>query len=241
MKRGFLIAALAISIFASGVLIRHYELPPYSWVRDFRATISPQQRPPHYSARMSLFTSASGEADIVMLGDSITQFGEWAELFPRSKIINRGIDGDTADGVLARLDEVIARKPKIVFLMIGINDLFLGVRPQVIAQHVRSVVARLNANGAHVVLQSTLPVTDNVKINAQVQELNALLRQVPGVTFVDLHPLLAPSGALLADYTWDGIHLNGVAYLIWRDTIASKVGGVGDGLRQTSTSPALPN
>jgi lysophospholipase L1-like esterase len=35
--------------------------------------------------------------------------------------------GDTSEGVLNRLDEVIGRHPKIVFLMIGGNDLQMGV------------------------------------------------------------------------------------------------------------------
>lgn len=238
MTRGFLIGALSISFFVLGVLVRHYELPPYSWARELKATVSAQQpRPAHYRARVSLFASATGKADVVMLGDSMTQFAEWAELFPQANIINRGIEGDTADGVLARLDEVIARKPKIVLLMIGINDLLLGVSPQVIERQVRLIVAKLKANGADVVLQSTLPVHDNLRINAQVQALNALLRNVPGVTFVDLRRPLAPSGALLADYTWDGIHLNGVGYLIWRDIIAPVIGSVSDSLRQTSSPP----
>jgi hypothetical protein len=237
MKSGFFIgAAAAASFFASGLLVRHYELPPYSWARDLKASIAAQPRPPLYLARMSLFASSTGEADIVMLGDSITQFGEWAELFPHARIMNRGIEGDTTEGILDRLDEVIARKPKLVLLMIGINDLLLGVDPDVIAGKVHSIVARLDAIGTRVVLQSTLPVQDNVRVNSRVQALNLLLRSLPGVAFVDLRPMLAPSGALLADYTVDGIHLKGSAYLIWRDIIGPIIGGIGNGLGPPSTS-----
>ena len=62
--------------------------------------------------------------DIVFLGNSITAGGnDWSERLNIPNIKNRGIGGDTTDGVIARLDEIIYFKPKAVFLLIGINDL----------------------------------------------------------------------------------------------------------------------
>ena len=49
-----------------------------------------------------------------MIGDSHNEGIDWRELFPDVKILNRGISGDTSEGVLNRLDEVIGRHPKIV-------------------------------------------------------------------------------------------------------------------------------
>jgi lysophospholipase L1-like esterase len=60
-----------------------------------------------------------------MLGDSLTEWGNWHELVPEHRIINRGIAGDTSSGVLDRLQEVIERRPKVVFVMIGTNDIGL--------------------------------------------------------------------------------------------------------------------
>jgi hypothetical protein len=42
-------------------------------------------------------------AEVVMLGDSLTNFGEWGELLDRPGAANRGIGMDTTEDVLARL------------------------------------------------------------------------------------------------------------------------------------------
>ena len=63
--------------------------------------------------------------DIVFLGNSITAGGkDWSERLNQPNIKNRGIGGDVTEGVLARLDELIYFKPRTVFLLIGINDLW---------------------------------------------------------------------------------------------------------------------
>src|SRR5215207_538395 len=84
-----------------------------------------------------------GSADIVMLGDSLTEWGNWHQLVPEYRIINRGISGDTSSGVLDRLQEVIDRRPKIVFVMVGTNDIGLQVPPNVLLSNLREIVARL--------------------------------------------------------------------------------------------------
>jgi lysophospholipase L1-like esterase len=63
--------------------------------------------------------------DYIMLGDSITQEGNWNELLGGVKVINKGIGGDTSVGVLNRFDRSINESAHTVFVMIGINDLML--------------------------------------------------------------------------------------------------------------------
>ena len=68
--------------------------------------------------------------DVVFLGNSITQGGgDWSERLDYPNISNRGIGGDVTDGVLARLEEITFFKPRAVFLLIGINDLW-NVNPE---------------------------------------------------------------------------------------------------------------
>ena len=68
--------------------------------------------------------------DIVFLGNSITQGGnDWSERLNYPNIKNRGIGGDVTDGVLSRIDEIGYFKPKAVFLLIGINDLWNNGSP----------------------------------------------------------------------------------------------------------------
>ena len=74
---------------------------------------------------------------MVCLGDSITwgfPFGpqySWVDLASRTldfPMINRGINGDTADDLLERFSKDVALKvPSHVFIMVGTNDASIGV------------------------------------------------------------------------------------------------------------------
>ena len=48
----------------------------------------------------------------VMLGNSLTERGAWAEYFPEAHVINRGIGGDCVAGMAARLDSIVAGRPR---------------------------------------------------------------------------------------------------------------------------------
>ena len=76
-----------------------------------------------YTARVSFFSSYPPPGDsIVMLGDSITEGGEWVELFPGTPVRNRGIGGDTTTGLLARLAQVTGGEPAITTLKASIRS-----------------------------------------------------------------------------------------------------------------------
>lgn len=230
MKRWLAYCAIVLGLFGSGVVVGRYDLPPIVALRALKTTLFAQAKPdlrkyrsPHYLWRRAMFEVLPGRADVIMLGDSITEHGVWQELFPTVSILNRGIGLDTSDGVLDRLDEITRRQPKIVFLMIGVNDLFLGISPQIVEQNIQSIVSALLRGGIKPIVQSTLFVADNPELNAKIQKLDDALRQWcanSGTTYIDLNRVLAPERKLLQRYTWDGTHLNGDAYLQWRDVIA---------------------
>jgi lysophospholipase L1-like esterase len=214
---------VVLAAFGCGAAVDHYGLLSsdksalWGRSRDLRT-----YRSPAYTARISFFTASPGHADIVMLGDSITALGEWKEMFPDRSIVNRGIGGDTSYGILDRLGEIIDREPNIVFLMIGINDLYLGAQPQNIVQNIDAITNRLRDAGIRVAVQSTLFVSNEATLNAKVRTLNSMVLEWSNraeISYVDINAELAPNGELPASYTWDGVHLNGTAYLRWRDAI----------------------
>jgi hypothetical protein len=179
---------------------------------------------PYYRSKLASFQQAAGDADVIMLGDSITEKIDWRELFPGVSILNRGIGGDTSAGVLKRLDEVIARHPKIVFLMVGVNDLQIGVPVSTINANIRSIVGALKQNQIRVVLQKTLYVTAGyrLQINNKVSELNDLLSDLcgaPQVLCLNLNHVLAVDGALSPSFSLDGLHLNTAGSLAWKNEI----------------------
>ena len=61
--------------------------------------------------------------DIVMIGTSLTQGGDWASLLSNPKIKNLGIPGDISEGILKRIYKVISCHPKICIIECGINDI----------------------------------------------------------------------------------------------------------------------
>jgi lysophospholipase L1-like esterase len=72
----------------------------------------------------------------------VTDAGEWAELLelgPDVRVANRGIAGDTTDDVLARLSSVTRLEPRVVALLIGVNDLLQGEDVSHVASGVEDV------------------------------------------------------------------------------------------------------
>jgi acyl-CoA thioesterase-1 len=68
-------------------------------------------------------------------------------------VTNQGVNGDTTQGVLARLDSAVPPGTNIVILKIGINDLVnRHVSPDAIVANRRTIVERLHAKGAEVYL-----------------------------------------------------------------------------------------
>jgi lysophospholipase L1-like esterase len=167
-----------------------------------------------------------------MLGNSITNGANWAEIFNNPQVLNRGISGDNTFGVLHRLHQITAVKPAKVFIMIGINDLAKKTPVEVILSNVRKIVNRIKKDTpeTQIFLQSILPTNnlfDDFKkhqnkdkdIKAVNTGLEELARDV-NVSFIDLYPhFLDSAGRLSADYTNDGLHLTGSGYMLWADLI----------------------
>lgn len=190
----------------------------------------------YYEGRMELYDQLNNQpADILFLGNSITERGEWAELLPGRKIANRGIGGDNTFGVLARLDGVIKQKPKKIFLLIGINDIGRGLPTEVILSNYRQIVSRLTQSlpETKLIIQSVLPMNegklpyDYLKGKAaKVKALNegiVLITTEFNLTYLNLHELFADGkGELKAGYTKDGIHIEPAAYVDWVNWLKKK-------------------
>lgn len=164
-------------------------------------------------------------ADVVLVGDSLTDHGEWRELLAAIDVANRGIAGDTIAGVTARIDTVLALHPKTVAVMIGINDLLAGTPPATCARrHAALLAALTRSNPApRVIVQSILPVGKGVGVsNDVIRSLNDQLRTLcsaNGCEFVDLVPAFLVDGALNPALTTDGVHLNGRGYTLWAESL----------------------
>ena len=101
----------------------------------------------YYYRRVSLFEHLPiTNNDIVFLGNSITDGAEWAELFNRHNIKNRGISGDITQGILDRLDPVVKGNPAKLFLLIGINDISRNIPEDTIVINIEQIIDEFQHN-----------------------------------------------------------------------------------------------
>lgn len=210
-----LLAALALSVLANvaGLVVYSTRTQPH--------------RPDWYRmGRIDLFQQLGSQADFVMLGDSLTDHGEWDELLGDDRIANRGIAGDTIAGATHRIDSVLALKPTTIAVMLGINDLLGGVSVDTCAARYAALVDALKRAqpAPRIVVQSVLPIASDAGVSSKaIQELNAALRAMcaaKGCEFLDLFPRFATDGgALKPDLTTDGVHLTGSGYKLWTELL----------------------
>jgi lysophospholipase L1-like esterase len=178
------------------------------------------QNDPYYKHKVTQFEMLKDKSDakIVMLGDSITDEGEWSELW--GKVVqNRGISGDTTSGVLDRL-YTISPSIEEVYIMIGVNDIMRGAKAQDVYLNYEKIVQFFQKKGIKVNIQSTLYIGESRKkdFNAEVEKLNEKLKlfaKQNNIRFIDLNQILSSNKVLKADFTKDDLHLNGDAYKLW--------------------------
>ncbi|WP_336696460.1 GDSL-type esterase/lipase family protein [Curtobacterium sp. USHLN213] len=153
---------------------------------------------------------------VLFLGDSITEQGSWDAWLPDERTVNQGIGGDTTDGVLARLDAVVAEQPEVIVLLIGTND-FGNHRKSVehVVRGVESVLVTLRRElpGVRLLLVSILP--RQAEYTAKIEEANRHLRQFVATChaqYLDAWPALADGDHLDDRFTDDGLHLTEDGY-----------------------------
>lgn len=223
--------SLLVGAFAYGVVVGKYQVFPYAQLRAARmvaAYAAPTEhkdevsagRQVNYRNRVDIHRIYTVNTDVVMIGDSITDYAEWSELFPAVSISNRGIAGDTTKGLLQRLDSVTATGATMAFIMIGVNDIIGGQSADLIYSDYEKIVNKLLLNGVRPYIQSTLFVGERRKDkNAEIAALNSRLQDLAGkknIEFIDLNTRLSKDGVLDDQYTSDSIHLNSAGYEVWK-------------------------
>lgn len=212
----------ALTLLAAAMGSTHAQTPNEAAMRA-QAEASMKQ---HYELRTASFSQDSSQRDIVMLGDSLVEGTDWAAYFPSVTSANRGIGGDTTQGMVSRLDSVLSLKPRKVFIMAGINDLsWYGWPVTDVYDRYKQMIGTLSRAKIKVYVQSTLFVGPAFPpaVNVSVADLNTRLRDYckqGHCTFIDLNPTLAPGGALDLRYTVDHLHVNADGYASWAAVIA---------------------
>ncbi|MEZ9069281.1 SGNH/GDSL hydrolase family protein [Vibrio atlanticus] len=165
----------------------------------------------------------SPNADLVMFGDSITEWAPWADIFRDVSMVNRGLAGDTTTGMLRRIDTTLNVNPKLVCFMAGINDLAQGYDVDHIYQNYIDILKVWQENDIQILVQSTLYVGSKLQgLNPSVELLNSKISEhctQQGIMFLDVNSALSPNKLLSNEYSCDDLHLNAKAYQTWAEVL----------------------
>ena len=169
----------------------------------------------------------SPNADLVMFGDSITEWAPWADIFRDVSMVNRGLAGDTTTGMLRRIDTTLNVKPKLVCFMAGINDLAQDYDVEHIYQNYIDMLKVWQENDIRILVQSTLYVGSKLQgLNPSVELLNSKISEYcsqQGIAFLDVNSVLSPNQLLSNEYSCDDLHLNAKAYQVWAEVLQPTV------------------
>ena len=189
-------------------------------------------RPKIYTAKVAEFkANPITSDDFVFLGNSITARTDWAKLLNEPRAKNRGISGDITFGVLERLDEVIAGKPKKIFVLIGINDISRNIPDSLITRNHKLIISRIRKGSpsTRIYFYTLLPVNASFQKfmnhygkDEHILAVNKEIKKLKGknVTIIDLYPhFLDDQNRLKAEYSVDGLHLSKAGYQVWAEVL----------------------
>lgn len=187
-----------------------------------------------YERRTTLFEQLTiSHNDIVMLGDSLINGCEWHELLHDNRIKNRGINGDTIEGVRARSASIMESSPHKLFVMIGINDVSHERPAQAIGQDIMALADYLHtlSPSTRIYIHSLLPFDSKIYYTSlsdkesTVTTINRLLQESASkhnYTYIELYSHFVTDGTaqLAPQFTNDGLHLTGEGYALWSTLLA---------------------
>lgn len=230
MKSKILYTLFFVIIFLSfsyGFAVGKYKFFPYKQLFAIKQFANEDLNERNREYRIEIFEKFSPSVEIVLIGDSITEYGEWNDFFPSKKLSNRGVAGDTTKDVILRMDSIYTSKARKAFLMIGINDIYANLSINRIVENYKKIISSLKDKNFVVIAQSTIQCqleicgTDRVaKVNLLNKELENL-GKAEDIIFLNLGELSSENG-LNKDFTYDGIHLNALGYRYWVSKIDSK-------------------
>jgi lysophospholipase L1-like esterase len=221
--------ALAIS-FLTGLILGDFSSGMISAAVDSLRAVIPIDRfwwvdatpSPYAKLRQELFNAYPGRADVVVVGDSLSEWMDWGSALPGTSIVNRAIAGETVLGAVNRIQSIAATGAHTAILMIGINDLNMRVPVDRIFRDYKKLVEALRSAGMRVIVFPCLTGSGQV-VNA-ARTLNDRVRELctSGLCeYRELNELLGPDGRLRPEYTFDNTHLTALAYGPWVASISA--------------------
>ena len=249
MFREHITQSLAVLLACSAVTIQ--AAPPRTAVPEERVTGRHAERHAEKVAQ-----AKTGEAQLVMIGDSITHNWErqknYAELFSPYNTLNLGFGGDRTQNVLWRIQngEIDNISPKLVTMMIGTNNIPKEDSPADIAAGIKAIVAELRQRlpDARIAIFSIFPrnhhrVEGDFEVVRKVNMLLPAIADGKHVFHVDItQAFLDDSGQPNPTlYGRDLLHLSNEGYAAWWNALQPILEAAGltisDAAKKTAAKP----
>jgi beta-glucosidase len=235
------ITAIVVLLLTSIVLVgcASYEGPAFKSVKGKKhSAVTPVRRndpwwgPRHDAVNKRL---KHGNADLLFIGDSITQGWEtagreiWNTYYAPRNAVNMGFGGDRTQHVLWRLDHsnLGGLSPKLAIVMIGTNN---PNTAEEIADGIITICHRLRTKlpRTKILLLAIFPRNAGPSAQRQKNDQASLLasRVADGkmIHYLDINSrFLTEDGLLTKDIMPDYLHPNKAGYKIWAEAIEPKV------------------
>lgn len=178
---------------------------------------------------------SQGQADVIFVGDSITQGWEsngkavWAKYYAPRHALNLGISSDHTQHVLWRLDHgnLDGLHPKVAVILIGVNNVpDESNSPRMVLEGVTAVVQKLREKlpQTKVLLLGIFPFREDFcPQRAKALQINQALHNLDDgkqVYFLDIgHLFIQPDGKISKDIMRDFLHPSPAGYRIWAEAM----------------------
>lgn len=157
----------------------------------------------------------------LFLGDSLIADFNWQERMHHFEILNYGLPGETAQGLLNRIPSITRKvdNPGLILLMIGTNNLI--IEDYSFLDTLQKIIVKLTTRypTTEVITNSLLPCQLPWLNMETLERLNKKIEpmtQLTGSCYLDMFSKLKPN----SDYfQGDGVHLTPRAYDLWSKCI----------------------
>ena len=220
-KTKIIILCVCALLAVGGIVAASIVLPRY--IKDQKIKKLSEE---YYNTKVESFEKENPDltdVDVVFLGDSLTDGCDLNKYYPEYSSVNRGISGDTTDGLLNRLKvSAYDVEPTGVVLLIGVNDISRGVKPNDLSDNYEKIITGLKENLPDTIIvwcSMTALGGKSAKYNDTVIICNQkikLLAEKHGCTYVDLFTPLCDveTREIKEEYTTDGTHLTDAGYQV---------------------------
>lgn len=171
--------------------------------------------------------------NIILFGDSITDYYDLEKYYGDYPIINRGTAGYQTKDLLNEIDDrIIPYNPTKVFILVGTNDIaFTDLSDKEIADNIIEIAKKIKnkRSKTEIYIESIYPISkedndvvqdwmvgerDNTRIKSINSKLKKLCKQEE-FNYIDFYNLLVNEDDNLdVKYTKDGLHMNDKGYIL---------------------------